>query len=287
MKTGVVEVAKQDNRLVKDVVAAYIASREGVASPSTIDGYLRKAKYNLQSLYSLKLKDLTKEAYQNAIDADRFHYAGKTIWEAVSLVQSATGIRYAGLVIPSKKPKKKPPVYSTDDIRKLILAFSREGGQIEAAGLLAIWLSLRRSEIMGLRWPDIHDGYISVGTARVYDKHHRLCEKGTKEDASERKIPCDSYVLDKLNALPKTSEYVFTISTAGVAHGYLHGFRHTNCTIMELLNIPDVYANRRSGHANDHVRKTTYTDIMDEGAVQAAKAVDDYFLALTKTGPVT
>lgn len=292
-KLGLIEAKKPDNRLVKDLVADYIKAREKTVSPSTIDGYERKAKNNLQSLYKLRIKDLSESRVQAAIDADKETYSGKTIWEAWSLIQSATGVRYEGLVFPSKNPQTKPPVYTEKELRAILAALNTYGGQTECAGLLALWLSLRRSEIMGLKWTDIQDGAIRVQTARVYDKHHKLVEKQTKNTTSERTILCDEYILDKLNALPKESVYVFTESTsgiwkgidtvcerAGVPHGYLHGFRHTNATILEFLGVPSVYANRRTGHANDHVRKTTYTDVMEEGAVLAANKIDGYLSSL-------
>lgn len=295
-KSGLIEAHKPDNRYVKDLVADYIKAREGKISPATIDGYERKAKYNLQSLYKLRVKELTKTAVQKAINEDAKKYAGKTIWEAWSLVQSATGVRYGDdeLVIPSKKPKKKPPVYSFDDLKKLILALADYGGQVECAALLAVWLSLRRSEIKGLKWTDVRENSIRVQTARVYDKHHKLVEKDTKNDTSERVIPCDKYILDKINALPKeSSEYVFTMSTAGIwkgidtvcknagiAHGYLHGFRHTNASIMEYLGIPPQYSNKRGGWASDHVRQRTYTDAMPEGDTAAANKIDTFYMGL-------
>ena len=201
-KTGLLEAKKPDNRLVKDLVAEYIKAREGVASASTIDGYERKARNNLQELMALRVKDLTRSRVQAAIDAEKDHYAGKTIWAAWSLIQSATGVEIDGLVFPSKKPQKKPPMYSSADLRRLILALAEIGGEVECAGLLAAWLSLRRSEIFGLRWIDIRDGAVRVEKARVYDKQHKLVEKETKNETSERLIPCDRYILDKINALP-------------------------------------------------------------------------------------
>lgn len=292
-KSGLIEAHKPDNRIVGDLVKEYIHSREGLVSESTLDGYERKAAHNLQPLMKLRIADMTQQAVQKAINLDAKSYAGKTIWEAWSLIQSATGVRYSGLKMPSKKPKKKPPIYSTEDVKKIILGLAEYGGQVECAGLLAIWLSLRRSEIMGLKWEDIKENGIVVRNARVYDNEHKLVEKGNKNETSMRTILCDKYILDKINALPKEGEYVFTISTAGVwagidkvckragvEHGYLHGFRHTNATIMEYVGVPSAYANQRGGWAKDHVRQRTYTDLMTEGGENAAKQIDDFFLGM-------
>ncbi len=297
-KAGLVEAKKPDNRLVKDAVADYIKAREGVVSPATIDGYDRKARNNLQNLMPLRVKDLTRARVQAAITKEAETYSGKTIWEAWSLIQSATGVTIDDLIFPSKKPKKKPPVYSSDDLRKLILALAEIGGEVECAGLLAVWMSLRRSEIFGLRWSDIRASSIRVEKARVYDKEHKLVEKETKNETSERLIPCDRYILDKINALPHEGERVFRMSTsgiwkgiteacerAGIEHGYLHGLRHTNASIMEFVGVPSVYANKRGGWASDHIRKKTYTDAIPEGEDAAAQMVDGYFRDLFIFGP--
>lgn len=297
-KAGLLEAKKPDNRLVKDAVADYIKAREGVVSPATIDGYERKARNNLQDLMPLRVKDLTRSRVQAAIDKEKEHYAGKTIREAWSLIQSATGVTIEDLVLPSKKPQKKPPVYGSADLRRLILALAEIGGEVECAGLLAAWMSLRRSEIFGLRWSDIRSDSIRIEKARVYDKHHKLVEKETKNETSERLIPCDRYILDKINALPHEGERVFRMSTsgiwkgiteackrAGIKHGYLHGLRHTNASIMELVGVPPVYANKRGGWASDHIRVKTYTDAIPEGDQAAAQMVDDYFRSLFIYGP--
>lgn len=292
-KAKLIEAKKPDNRIVKDLVSSYIKARETTASVSTIDGYERKAKHNLQSLMPLRVKDMTEKVVQSAIDKDAEKYAGKTIWEAWSLIQSATGIRYDSLVFPSKSPKKKPPIYSENDVKKIILGLADYGGQVECAGLLAIWLSLRRSEILGLRWGDIKENAVVIRTARVYDKSHKLQTKDNKNETSERTILCDKYIINKLNALPKSSEFVFTISTSGiwtgigkvckrvgVEHGYLHGFRHTNATIMEYIGVPPKYANQRGGWKDDHIRQKTYTDLMTKGGEESAKKIDSFFTAL-------
>lgn len=299
---GILERKAPDKRIVRDCIAEYIRQREGIRSPATIDGYLRKAKSNLQELMPLRVGQLTRERVQAAVTADvEAGYSGKTVKEALALLGSATGVRFEGLVLPSARPGKKPPVYSSEDLRRLLLALDDIGGDVEAAGLLAVWLSLRRSEIKGLRWGDVGEDAITVRTAMVYDKDHKLVAKETKNETSERRIPCDPYVLDKLRALPgkhAPGDYVITASTAwlwegitraceiaGIEHGYLHGLRHTNASIMEISGVPAAYANKRGGWAADHVRQGTYFDAMTEGEQQASERVNDFINGLLYQGP--
>ena len=300
---GIIERRDPDRRTVAEALAAYIKEREGVRSPATIDGYLRKAAHNLQSIMQRRVGELSREDVQAAVAQDiAAGYGGKSIKEALALVGSATGKRWDDLVLPSAKPKKKPPVYSADDLRRLLAALAAIGGDVEAAGLLAVWLSLRRSEIVALRWRDIGDGVVTVRGARVYDQHHKLIDKGTKTSESERRIGCDGYILRKLRALPgehKSEDYVISTSTsglwdgitracelAGVEHGYLHGLRHVNASIMELLGVPAAYANRRGGWASDHVRRGVYVEALPEGERDAADAIDAYLGGLLYGPPL-
>lgn len=300
IKTGAEKIEKRDNRIVGDVVDEYIKYREERPqdfSPSTVDGYMRKRKNNLQSLVTLKIADMTKEKVQSAIDIDREKYSGKTIKEAWALISAATKVKYKDLQMPDTTPQKEPPVLSSEDIKKLLLSLAEIGGQKECAGLLALWCSLRRSEIKGLRWSDIGENCVTIRKAQVYDKSHKLVEKKTKNIKSTRTVLCDKYIIDKINALPHDGENVITISTssmwdgitaacenAGIEHTYLHGLRHTNASIMEYLNISPKYANQRGGWASDHVRQKTYVGVMDEGQIEAAKEIDNFFNGLIEDG---
>lgn len=297
IKAGLIEVERtpEDEKTVGEVIDKYIEDAEPQASPSTIDGYLRKRKKNLQSLMPLKVSEMTASAVQQAINEDAKKYAGKTICNAWGLVSAATGVRYSKeeIKLPSKRAKKTPPVYSSDDLARLLFALRQIGGEVECAGLLALWLSLRRSEIKGLKWSDIHSDSISIRTAMVYDKNHKLVEKETKTDVSERIILCNQYVLDRINALPRVNEYVFQKSTssfwegitkacdmAGIEHGYLHGLRHTNASIMALQKVDAKYAMKRGGWSSESTYRKIYQQVMSEGDVDTANVIDDYFLRL-------
>lgn len=243
----------------------------------------------------LKVADLTLDTVQAAITKESEKYSGKTIKDAWGLISAATGVRFADdeLILPSAKPKKKPPVYESDDLFRFIIALGQIGGEVECAGLLALWLSLRRSEIKGLEWNDIRKDSIRVCNAMVYDKHHKLVEKKTKTEKSERIIPCNAYILDRINALPRAGKKVFQLSTsalwegitlacnlAGIEHGYLHGLRHSNASVMAVVGVDTKYAMKRGGWSTEATMRNVYQDIMREGELKAAESVDRYFLEL-------
>lgn len=291
IKSGLIEQKKiSQNTTVGQLINEYIESRSNVLSPSTIAGYKKIRRQNLQSVMNMRPEDLTDAIMQSAVNQEAKFFAAKTIKNAVGLIGAALGRKYS--VTLQKESPKEPNTYSSDDIRKLLSAIDGKG-EIECAVLLALWLSLRRSEILALKWEDIGDHSITVKAARVYDENHQLVEKTTKTEKSTRVIPCPDYILSRINALPRSSEYVFTHGTHyfwesltgiceknGLPHIYLHGLRHTNASVMGLLGIDNKYAMKRGGWTSDHTMKGVYQQIMEEGEIDAANRIDEYFLNL-------
>lgn len=292
LKSGLIEEKKKGPRTtVGQEIDSYIESRSNVLSPSTIAGYKNIRQQTFQSIMSLRPDDLTDTRMQSAVNQEAKTFSPKTIKNAVGLIGAALGRKFT--VTVAAQPSKAPNTYSSEDIRKLLAAIDGKG-EIECAVLLAMWLSLRRSEILALKWEDIGDTSITVKAARVYDENHQLVEKTTKTQKSTRVIPCPAYILDRINALPRSREYVFTHGTHyfwesltnicernGLPHIYLHGLRHTNASVMGLLGIDNKYAMKRGGWTSDHTMKGVYQQIMEEGEISAANRIDEYFLALT------
>lgn len=89
-----------------------------------------------------------------------------------------------------------------EQIRPFIEAV--HGTDVEIPALLAL-SSLRRSEIMALRWEnvDLGKGVIKVRGAAVPDEHHRLTQKKeNKNTTSARNVPI---MIDELKMALKTS----------------------------------------------------------------------------------
>jgi len=298
VKSGLIEEKKKGPRTtVGEEIDSYIDSRSNVLSPSTIAGYKKIRRQNFQSIMSLRPDELTDARMQSAVNEESKTFAPKTVKNAVGLIGAALGRKFT--ITLAAQPAKTPNTYSSDDIRKLLAAIDGKG-ELECAVLLAMWLSLRRSEILALKWEDIGPGSITVKAARVYDENHQLVEKATKTEKSTRVIPCPDYILSRINALPRSGERIFTHGTHyywesltkiceknGLPHIYLHGLRHTNASVMGLLGIDNKYAMKRGGWTSDYTMKGVYQQIMEEGEMEAAKRIDEYFLSLTATKNAT
>lgn len=289
IKTGLIEAEKADNQTVGTKIDEYIKDRENVLSPSTVKGYKKIRKYQLQALMPLRSSAVTDSVVQRSINSDAKEYSAKTIRNAYGLLTAALG-RTFDVHLPQQAPKS-PEVLSSDQIRDFLSSLSGTG-ELECAALLAMWLSLRRSEIAALKWEDVGEHTITVRSALV-DGEYGLVEKPTKTKKSTRIIPCPSYILDRINALPRSSERVFTqhpnaywrqldklCREKGLPHIYLHGLRHTNASVMALLSIDPKYANKRGGWSSDYIRQNVYTQVMTEGELAAASKIDQYFEAL-------
>ena len=164
--------------------------------------------------------------------------------------------------------------------------------------LLAVWLGLRRSEIIGLRWEDVdyENGTINIREALVPDENNQFQVKGTKTVKSRRTLPCPQYILDLIRQQERAGDRIVTTpphtinrrmaraaEKAGVPAIGLHALRHQNASIMLALNIPDKYAMKRGGWSTNKTMKDIYQHTMEEGEQQAAVAIDRYFDDITKT----
>lgn len=307
IKVGLLEAKKTDTSTVGQKIDEYIADRSDTLRKSTLKAYKSYRKYHFQTLMPMRCSAVTDSLVQREINAELKKgpaksagngkkkdelkkCSAKTVKNVYGLLTAALG-RSFDVTIPDPE-QKIPEVLSSDQIRQLLTALAETGGELECAALLAMWLSLRRSEIAGLRWEDIGTNTISVCNAYVYGTDGFEDTK-TKTKDSTRVIPCPAYILDKINALPRSGEKVFTshpnsygkrldslCKKYGLPHIYLHGLRHTNASIMELLAIAPKYQNKRGGWSTDYVRQTVYTHTMTEGELQAAQKIDEYFGAL-------
>lgn len=137
---------------LSNAIEGYISLRENVLSPATIRGYDTIRRKRFQGLMGQNVYDITKDDVQAAVSKDAGEVGGKTVKNAYGLVKTVLeqyGIRITGVKLPQlKKVEKQYP--QPGEIGRLIEA--AKGDACETEILIAVWLGLRRSEIMGLHW---------------------------------------------------------------------------------------------------------------------------------------
>jgi integrase len=292
IKTGMKQQSKSPrNMTVGEAIDKYIESKDAVLSPSTVAGYCRIRKNQLQGIMNIRLADLTQEKVQREINAMAKTKSPKTVHNAHGLLTATLADFYPELILRTTLPQKRRTdivVPSESDI--IAIAEAVKGKSIELPVMLAMWLGLRMSEIRGLTWDCVKGNIIHIKQALVDEGL-----KTTKTYNSDRVLPLPPYIKALIDAQPHNGEFIipssrraihsrfeYYIEKAGIQHYRFHDLRHVNASVMLALNVPDKYAMKRMGHATNNMLKTVYQHTMDEKEQQVNAAVDQYFESIIK-----
>lgn len=286
------EDAKKSPRsmTVGEAIDRYIESKDAVLSPSTIRGYKRMRRTVFPDLANLKLKDLTQETVQRAINKMAKNYSPKSVRNAHGLLSATLATYNPDFVLRTTLPQKQKfeiQIPTQDEIKKILSA--AKGTEMEIPLLLAVWLGLRLSEIRGLTWDCVNGNILHVKQAMV-DGEDGAVLKGTKSFSGNRKIIMPDYLVGLISAAPRKNEYIVSISgntiyekfqkicrDENLPHYRFHDLRHVNASIMLALGVPDKYAMERMGHATTNMLKTVYQHTMKSEQEQVAEKVNSYF----------
>ena len=294
VKAGKKHEKAPDRLTLSDAIDAYIKSKAPVLSPATVRGYRTAQKHRFPSLMQRDVYGITKADVQRAVNFEAAQCSAKTIANAYGLIRPVLkdhGVDVFGVRLPQiVKPVKQ--YLQPEDIGKLIQAV--EGDSCEIPILLAVWLGMRRSEIIGLCWDcvDLDRGLIHIRRTVVPDEHNQWVLKETaKNSSSQRTVDCPDYILDKIRQLPGSHEgqlfrvHPDTVRThvhracarAGITDTTVHGLRHTNAAVMKTLGIDDRHAMERGGWSCESTYRKTYSYVFDSAAQQADTAINSYF----------
>lgn len=294
------EKEKQKALTLEQAIDGYIAARSEVLSPSTVRGYEFIKRKRFRSLMKQNIHTITKRDMQAAINRETQTGASPTtIAKAYGLVRPALkmyGIDVTGMKLP-QQIKKRRAYLQREEIGRLIEA--ARGDRCEVPILLALWLGLRRSEIMGLHWDcvDFDRGEIVIRRTVVMDKDNKFVEKaGAKNESSQRRISCPDYILDKLRALQKgrTSGPCFRMDPDtirehihklcrenGITDTTTHGLRHTNAAVMRYVGVSDAHAMARGGWTEERTYKGLYSYVFEAAGKSEDDLVNEFFQAKT------
>ena len=180
---------------------------------------------------------------------------------------------------------------------KVELITACEGDIAEIPILLALWLGLRRSEILGLCWDciDFEGGKIHIRRALVRDKDSKFVLKDyPKNEGSQRTLSLPGYIAGKLRAYKPEEERegrLFATQNSSFIYDRLrrickknsivfpgvHGLRHTNASVILSLGIVDKVAMARGGWSTDYTMKNVYQHLFQEDKKNADELINDYF----------
>ena len=296
-KAGLVQKKKSPTVMtVGEAIDRYIESKDGVLSPSTVAGYKRIRKNNLQELMPIKLPALTQEAVQKAVNKMSKEKSPKSVANAHGLLSAALEMFYPDFRLRTTLPQKKKheaQIPEAEEIGKILQ--EARGKKVELPILLAVWLGLRASEIRGITWDEIDGDKLHIKQAIVQGENGPAV-KGTKTYSGDRVLRIPPYIRDLIAHQPKTDDYLVHMSgqaiykafvtvcqKAGVRHYRFHDLRHANASVMLALGIPDKYAQERMGHATNNMLKTVYQHTMKSKRDEVDDSIDNYFSHILQT----
>lgn len=302
VKAGMVEARKQEQAgaiSLEDAITRYTAQRSHVLSPSTVEGYEEIRRNRFRGLMKKKIRAIGPQQLQEAINQEAGNgISAKTIRNALGLVSSV--LEYFGVPVDTKRlklPQRKREEHKIMDAADIVDLFDKiRGNTVEIPILLAVWLGMRRSEIMGLCWDCIDSVNSTITVRRTYvrGKDGYVLRDGTKTEASRRVLDCPAYIMEKLVSLRpaqyQSTDRVFTIhpntiyqsmrricEKEGIDFVGVHGLRHTNASVMLSLGVLDKAAMARGGWSTDVTMKQVYHHLFRSDLDAATVLVNQFF----------
>ena len=292
---GIIEKEEKPESVTLDqAIEYYIEAKRDILSPSTIRGYEIAKRNRFKGIMQRNIFTLKKQDVQIAVTQERRDVSAKTVYNAYGLIRPVLkeyGIDVTGVKLP-QNVKKKKSFMQPEEISALMEEAKKDKYEIPI--LMALWLGMRRSEILGLCWDcvDQEKSTITIRRTCLQAKGNQLVmREATKSNSSQRTIQCPDYIMNKLRELRKTAteERVFPISPdiirrhismvcekAGVTMTNTHGLRHTNAAIMRHLGISDAHAMERGGWSEEATYKKTYSYVFDSTATKEDARINDY-----------
>ena len=196
----------------------------GSVKPRTLDSHRTTVDTHLKPAFgAIKLDALATHEIQRFYNnlqkeqVPRQPLSPKTIRNIHGLLSAVLREYYPGLQLSTTLPQKALTEQSYLEPEQIgVLLRAVRGNELEIPVLLALWLSLRSSEVTGLTWDcvDFERSTITVRQARVRDKNNRWVEKTTKTTNSTRTISAPPYIMEVLKAAKEDAgpeDHVVTI----------------------------------------------------------------------------
>lgn len=281
---------KEEERLtVGEAIDGYIRNKENVLAPSTIRGYKIIRKNRLKSLMNLDVHEVNNFTMQKAINEDSKKVGWKSINEAKHLVVTALKMYDIRLDLNVTLPAKKPKIKELPTAEQVIRII--RGTDVELPCILAMWLSLRISEVRGLQFGDLKGNVLTVRRSNVYFDGKNNVREINKTYNSTRQLTIPDYIKHLIEAVPHENEtdFIVTMEYQTIRSKFqkllaenglkmtFHDLRHLSASVMLMLNIPDKYAMERGGWSTNATLKAVYQHTFSDERKLVDQKIDNYF----------
>lgn len=289
-------VLNPSSMTLEEAIDKYIELKANVLSPATIRGYNSIKGSHLQLEMQMPLRNINKTVAQRAINREAGLYSAKTVKNVYGLL-TAVMKQFANKELNITLPQQthfEGSVLEEADMKKLIKAL--KGEDVEIPILLAMFLGLRRSEILALTHEDYNPKTktLSITKALVPDKNNKYVLKTTKTVKSTRKISVPTYLSSRLEAHIEAGKDFCSVSPSHICTKLgkickandipkvrLHDLRHQNASIMLKLGIADKYAMERGGWSSNATMKNIYQHTISSEKQNVDDTINSYFQSLT------
>lgn len=285
---------REAGKTVGECIDEYISLKENILSPTTIAGYRKDRRNSLAPLCDTYIKDLTATDIQAFINRLALNKSPKTVRNAHGLLVSVLNVYAPELNIRTTLPKPQKKIKQLPEVVDVLRAI--KGSEIELPCLLALWCSLRMSEIRGAKKSNISGDILTVCDTIVTADNEAIERHATKTTESTRQIRLPEPIQALISDLPEEQDYLTLLSGQAIykrfsrllehhelPHMTFHDLRHMNASVMLALGIPDKYAMERGGWSSPHIMKSVYQHTFTAERQAADDKIDDYFYTIYHT----
>lgn len=307
---------------VKDLLKSYVSHCKTLGrKATTIHGYEITAERCYPLIGAILAKDLTTYRLEKFVaEMGEKRLSAKTIKNTMGLLSAAYDHAiFIGQLEsnPCKRvalPKQQPKdirIFYLDEIPKFLEAIADVDLNEKCAYELALFLGLRRSEILGLKESDVD---IVQGLVYVHNTRHRVDGEDIEQDTKTKKstrilaLP-DILILDLARLLETHRQFPYEktdyLVQDGVGnalggqalssrltrleqkHGLpnvtLHGLRHTYASLLHAKGVDMANISAELGHSNLATTMNIYTHIF-QSATNASRGIANTINEFTKIG---
>ncbi|MBR1528658.1 MAG: site-specific integrase [Oscillospiraceae bacterium] len=281
---------KNAKMTVGQAIDSYINMKENILSPSTIGGYRITRKNHIQGLMNTPLEKLTNAEIQREFNEEAKRLSPKTLRNAHGLLSAALAMYMPDFTLHTTLPARQNKIKNLPTPEEVIKAV--KGTRIELPVLLSLWLSLRMSEVRGIRYKDIDGNMLTIQNTKIKFGAKEFEREQTKTYKSTRVLEVPERIM-QLIGTGEPDEYVIKLKAQTITKILkriikdktgkdmtFHDLRHLNASVMLELGVPEKYAMERGGWSSAHTLQTVYQHTFSEKRKSVDKQIDDYFNAL-------
>ena len=281
-----------ESMTVGEAIDRYIASKDEVLSPTTINEYRKMRKNYLQSLMPVQIDRLTREQVQISVNEQARTHSAKTVINAHGLLSAALAMFNPDFVLrttlPRKVKKLRRDLPTSNDVMQAI-----HGDLVELPVLLALCLCLRVSEVRGIRKDAVHGNFLSIERVIVTVSGQHIEKELLKTDSSRRIEELPDFLREMILNAPTeyatelTGQAIYKRFTrrmqdAGFPNVRFHDLRHISASDMHSHGIPDRVAAERGGWSGTQTMRQVYQHTFSADRKSADKIMNERYSEMFK-----